>query len=245
MMLPSARRMAAVGGSGGASSGGAVPPGERRCGTCAAFTRAREDERLGRVGECALEVFAPPLRATALCTKWRATGALAPPPRARAAGEPRRMADSFGSPTTASSPRAPGDADASRAAIPLPKEIDIDMDIEEFRRVLREVIAEELGVTRPSLGARWQGGELILKPGREGTQEKRIPIESFFHKMVMVRDKLRLLEAKVNSHSALSAEDKVQLQAYVTGCYGSLTTFNVLFSEKGDQFSGASGGRDD
>ena len=142
---------------------------------------------------------------------------------------------------SSASPRVAGDAVGPPAATPLPKEIDIDMDIEEFRRVLREVIADELGVSRPSLGARWQGGELVLKPGREGTQEKRVPIESFFHKMVMVRDKLRLLEAKVNAHPGLSAEDKVQLQAYVTGCYGSLTTFNVLFSEKGDQFSGASG----
>ena len=119
------------------------------------------------------------------------------------------------------------------------------MDIEEFRRVLREVLADELGVSRPELGARWQGGEVVLKPGREGTAEKRLPIEAFFHKIVMVRDKLRLLEAKVNAHPGLADEDKVQLQSYVTGCYGSLTTFNVLFAEKGDQFSGASGGKDD
>jgi hypothetical protein len=224
-------------------------PEERRCATCAAFTRTREDPQLGRVGECALEVFAPPLRATALCTKWRAVGALAPPPRARAAGEPRRLATlaSAAAPRAGSaSPRGTGDTftETSLAPTPLPQEIDIDMDIDEFRRVLREVIANELGVSRPALGARWQGGELVLKPGREGTQEKRVPIETFFSKVVMVRDKLRLLEAKVNAHPGLSAEDKVQLQAYVTGCYGSLTTFNVLFSDKGDQFSGA-GGRDD
>lgn len=122
----------------------------------------------------------------------------------------------------------------------MPKEIDIDMDIEEFRRVLREVIADELGVSRPALGARWEGGELVLRPGKEGTQEKRVPIEAFFHKIVMVRDKLRLLEAKVNGHTGLSDEDKVQLQAYITGCYGSLTTFNLLFANKNDQLSGAS-----
>jgi uncharacterized radical SAM superfamily protein len=108
--------------------------------------------------------------------------------------------------------------------------------------VLRQVISEELGISRPEIVPRWQGGELILKPGKEGTQEKRIPIEAFFHKIVMVRDKLRLLEAKVNAHPGLTDEDKVQLQAYITGCYGSLTTFNLLFSAKGDQFSGSSGG---
>ncbi len=117
------------------------------------------------------------------------------------------------------------------------------MDIDEFRRVLREVIGDELGVGQPAMVPRWQGGELILKPGKEGTQEKRVPIESFFHKIVMVRDKLRLLEAKVNAHPGLSDEDKVLLQSYITGCYGSLTTFNALFADKPDQFSGSS--RDD
>jgi len=115
------------------------------------------------------------------------------------------------------------------------------MDIHEFRRVLKEVLSEELGLGDSPLGPRWQGGELILKPGKEGTQEKRVPLDAFFHKVVMVRDKLRLLEAKINSHSGLSDEDKVQLQSYITGCYGSLTTFNVLFATKDDQFSGQSG----
>ncbi len=116
------------------------------------------------------------------------------------------------------------------------------MDIDDFRRVLREVLSEELGVGDVPLGPRWQGGELVLKPGKEGVDEKRIPLEAFFHKIVMVRDKLRLLEAKVNAHSVLTDEDKVQLQSYITGCYGSLTTFNVLFSKREDHFSGQSGG---
>jgi hypothetical protein len=121
----------------------------------------------------------------------------------------------------------------------LPKEIDIDMDIGEFRRVLREVISEELGVGDVELGGRWEGGELILKPGKPGMQEKRIPLDAFFHKIVMVRDKLRVLEQKINAHTGLSAADKVALQAYVTGCYGSLTTFNVLFGRREDWFVGA------
>ena len=82
---------------------------------------------------------------------------------------------------------------------------------------------------------------MILKPGKEGTAEKRIPIDSLFSKVVMIRDKLRVLEQKINGNPKLSAEEKVQLQQYVTGCYGSLTTFNVLFADKKDQFVGQRG----
>jgi len=119
------------------------------------------------------------------------------------------------------------------------------MDADEFREVLREVIRDELGLTRARIGGRWSGGEMVLKPGKEGTAEKRIPIESLFHKIVMIRDKLRVLEQKVNSHPSLSDEDKVQMQQYVTQCYGSLTTFNVLFAEREDGFIGQKGSRDD
>jgi hypothetical protein len=171
------------------------------------------------------------------CARHRVKGALAAPPKKRAAGEPRGRSSSY----AGSRPAEPAAVARSRE---LPKEIDIDMDADEFRRVLREVLADELGVTSPPLGARWQGGELVLRPGKEGTADKRVPLETFFHKIVMVRDKLRLLEAKLNAHSGLSDEDKVQLQAYITGCYGSLTTFNILFGEKSDQFSGGSA-RDD
>ena len=111
------------------------------------------------------------------------------------------------------------------------------MDINEFRRVLREVLSEELGVGEVELGNRWQGGEVVLVPGNTDTQEKRIPLDSFFHKIVMVRDKLRVLEQKINAHKGLGDDDKVQLQQYITGCYGSLTTFNVLFANRSDSFS--------
>ncbi len=112
------------------------------------------------------------------------------------------------------------------------------MDQDTFRQVLREVLLDELGVRDIDMGDRWRGGELVLVPGREGTQEKRMPLDVFFKKIVMVRDKLRVLEQKINGHKGLTDDEKVQLQQYITGCYGSLTTFNVLFRSKDDHFTG-------
>ncbi|MBC7171124.1 MAG: hypothetical protein H5U40_01785 [Polyangiaceae bacterium] len=112
------------------------------------------------------------------------------------------------------------------------------MDQDEFRRVLREVLLDELGVRDVELGERWRGGELVLKPGKAGTQEKSLPLDVFFKKIVMVREKLRVLEQKLNSHPGFAQDEKVQLQQYITGCYGTLTTFNVLFKNRDDQFVG-------
>lgn len=86
---------------------------------------------------------------------------------------------------------------------------------------------------------KFKGGLLVLEPKDENLQVKEIPIDTFFHKIVMVRDRLRVLEQNINSHKALSDADKVGLQQYVTRAYGSLTTFNVLFKDKDHQFKGA------
>ena len=152
--------------------------------------------------------------------------------RKRAAGEPVRRG-----PRGSSS----GGSETEPEVRPrIPQEIGIDMDQAEFKQVLREVLLEELGVRDVSLGDRWRGGEVELKPGREGVQSKTVPMDVFFKKIVLVREKLRVLEQKINSSSSLADTEKVQLQQYVTGCYGSLTTFNVLFADREDQFSGPS-----
>lgn len=102
-----------------------------------------------------------------------------------------------------------------------------------------EVRVEEL--PGMELGARWKGGEMVLKPGDPNLTTKSIPIETFFHKIVMVRDRLRVMEAQINSHKVLTDSEKVDLQQYITRIYGSLTSFNVLFKDKGNYFVGQKG----
>ena len=88
------------------------------------------------------------------------------------------------------------------------------------------------------LGDKWEGGKMILQPGEEGLSNKEVPIETFFHKIVMMRDRLRVLEQSINSHKVLTDEEKVNLQQYITRCYGSMTSFNALFKSKNDYFVG-------
>ena len=87
------------------------------------------------------------------------------------------------------------------------------------------------------LGDKWKGGKMILQPGRRDLQSKEIPIDAFFHKIVMMRDRLRVLEQRVNA-SNMDDEEKVNIQQYITRCYGSMTTFNILFKEPQHNFSG-------
>ena len=89
------------------------------------------------------------------------------------------------------------------------------------------------------LGEKWMGGTMTLQPANLELKPKEIPIEIFFHKIVMLRDRLRVLEQNINSHKVLTDEEKVDMQQYITRAYGSLTTFNVLFSEKEHYFVGA------
>jgi hypothetical protein len=109
---------------------------------------------------------------------------------------------------------------------------DVDLEL-----LLRRVIREEAGITPVAPAPKWRGGSLVLRPGN-GTQEKSWPIETFFHKVVMIRNRLRSLEQQVNA-AELPAEMKIKLQSYISGCYGSLTSFNVLFADEDDQFKGS------
>ena len=120
----------------------------------------------------------------------------------------------------------------------------LDMPLEQFIEKVTRVLLDELGLEKPSdvveqLGSRWQGGRVMLHPADASLQAKEIPLDVFFHKVVMLRNNLRVLEQKINSHEKLSDADKVEFQQYITRSYGSLTTFNVLFKNKADQFKGA------
>lgn len=109
---------------------------------------------------------------------------------------------------------------------------------DDLELLLRRIIREEAGVSTVVPADKWRGGSLVLKPGTPGLQEKSWPIETFFHKIVMLRNRLRTLEQQVNA-ADLPEDAKVKLQSYITGCYGSLTSFNVLFADDDDQFKGS------
>jgi hypothetical protein len=120
--------------------------------------------------------------------------------------------------------------------------IDASVTLSDIEDALEHILTRRLDTSDTvPMGNKWQKGTLILKPGDTGAQSKEMPIETFFHKIVMVRDKLRVMEQKINAHKVLTDEEKVELQQYITGIYGSLTSFNVLFKDSEHHFKGASG----
>jgi hypothetical protein len=117
----------------------------------------------------------------------------------------------------------------------------LSVPLRQFVEQTVDAAVVRLGLEKPDavveqLGARWQGGRLVMHPADPALQAKEVPMETFFHKIVMVRNNLRVLEQKINAHPQLSDGEKVEMQQYITRCYGSLTTFNVLFKEKEDAF---------
>ena len=119
-----------------------------------------------------------------------------------------------------------------------------DDDIRKIVQAVRAVLNAEQSVSG-AIADRWAGGQLVMKAGKAGIQEKAVPIEAFFRKIVAVRERLRVLEQRINTHPKLSDEDRLQLQDYITRAYGSLTTFNVLFAEPDDRFVGTKGAAED
>lgn len=109
----------------------------------------------------------------------------------------------------------------------------------ELEKSLLKILRLWNGISEPvPLGDRWKGGTMILQPGDPSLKAKDLPIDVFFHKIVMLRDRLRVMEQQINAHKVMTDEEKVNLQQYITRIYGTLTTFNVLFKNKEDWFTG-------
>src|SRR6266567_3742304 len=118
----------------------------------------------------------------------------------------------------------------------------LEISLRQFVESTIETVIDRLGVEKPDavaeqLGLRWQKGKAVLHPADPTLQTKEVPMEVFFHKVVGIRNQLRVLEQKINAHPNLSDAEKIEMQQYITRSYGSLTTFNVLFKNKEDQFS--------
>ncbi len=201
-------------------------PEERVCGNCKLWSPHSVDHR-GWVGPCRVYpgrgLFPP---SAPLCDKFAPKGGVS----AQAASD------------------VPTRARAARSVAPVvrrksdPNEIvelgDLNMTREELMEIFREAAGEG---EAPPLAGKWEGGTMRLIPGKADLQSKDMSIDSLFHKVVMVRDRLRTLEQKLNAHPKLSDAEKVEMQSYITRVYGSLTSFNHLFREKNDQFVGAKG----
>ncbi len=212
--------------------------GPKECGSCRLWKPILEDER-GPIGPCRLAVRTGHFPGTApTCERYLSRDQAVPsaPPPEPERRRARRTSPSPGSPGPVI--RRADDPVAAPLRPPLP---DLPEDLtamtrEEFVQAIREALEGEGAPVK--LAPRWEGGTVVLKPGDASTQPKEIPLDSLFHKVVMIRDRLRVLEQKINGHEKLTDAEKVDMQQYVTRCYGSLTTFNLLFRDEREKFVG-------
>lgn len=202
-------------------------PEERVCGNCKLWSAHSVEDRRGWVGACRLHSWRgmfPP--SAPVCDKYVPKGSAA--------------ASVVSVPARERTVRSVAPVVVRRRVDPN-EQVDLE-GLSMTREELMEIFREASGLTEaPPLANKWEGGTLKLVPGNPELQAKDLPIDSLFHKVVMVRDRLRVLEQKLNAHPKLTDAEKVELQSYITRVYGSLTSFNVLFKEKSDQFVGSKG----
>jgi hypothetical protein len=206
-------------------------PAEQVCGNCKLW-RAHSVDHRGWVGPCRIQggrgMFPP---SAPICDKYAAKGSSTPAPEAQA---PNRVRNVLGKVAPVVVRRRPD----PNEPIALGEPGELDMTRQELMEIFREAAGEG---EAPPLAGKWEGGTLQMIPGKPDLQAKELPIDSLFHKVVMVRDRLRVLEQKLNAHPKLSDAEKVEMQSYITRVYGSLTSFNHLFRDKEDHFTGAKG----
>ncbi|RKH52384.1 hypothetical protein [Corallococcus llansteffanensis] len=201
-------------------------PDERVCGNCKLWSPHSVDHR-GWVGPCRMNnsrgLFPP---SAPICDKYAPRGSASPLPvvvTARGRAPVRSVA-----PVVVRRRADPNDV--------------VDLEgLNMTREELMDIFREAAGISEPPLAAKWEGGTVRLVPGNPELQAKDLPIDNLFHKVTMVRDRLRVLEQKLNAHPKLTEAEKVEMQSYITRVYGSLTSFNVLFKDKADQFVGSKG----
>jgi len=117
----------------------------------------------------------------------------------------------------------------------------MELTWDAVKAAVREVIEEEMGSRRAEIAPKWEGGTLLLQPADTSQKSKEIPMDTFFKKITAVRERLRVLEQKINNHKSMSHAEIAELQNLISRAYGSLTTFNVLFKEEDDRFVGQRG----
>lgn len=207
------------------------------CGTCIVY-RATDVSRGLLLGSCRLR----PDRGQFSCTALLCASYIPRSGAPNAKGETATARDRL---VPLASPEPRHRAPKAVAPIVRPREKapdgpvgELEMTRDQLKALIREAMDEERGGADVPLANKWQGGAIVLKPADAQLQAKEISVDALFHKVVMIRDRLRVLEQKLNAHPKLADAEKLEMQGYITKCYGSLTTLNVLFRDKDDQFQG-------
>ncbi len=218
-------------------------PHEKVCGNCKLWRIHSIDAR-GWVGECRVQAnrgLFPP--SAPICNAFSPRGEAVVKALAEEAVTARRgNAIANIAPIVRSSSGGTRALSAPTLIPVIDRDTEVDLEgVTMTRQELMDLFLEASGLADVPLAQKWEGGSIKLVPANPELQAKDIPLDSLFHKVVMIRDRLRTLEQKLNAHPKLSDTEKVEMQQYVTRCYGSLTTFNVLFREKSDQFIGQKG----
>lgn len=223
-------------------------PDEKVCGNCKLWSPYEVDHR-GWVGPCRVQPQRGLFPGTApICDAFARRGVPVQEKRGEAQARPRpvrsvapvvvRQGEERPQPRPVHLP-----ATRSKPARDPNEVVDLGGELTMTRDELMELFREASGETAepPPMAVKWQGGVVQILPGNKELQGKEVSVDSLFHKVVMIRDRLRTLEQKINANPKLTDAEKVEIQHYVTRCYGSLTSFNLLFRDKDDQFIGQKG----